>query len=37
VKLEMVKFGIEFVPREPYWKIIYYAIQAEREALATFG
>jgi len=26
----MVKFGIEFVPREPYWKIIYYAIQAEK-------
>jgi len=26
----MVKFGIEFVPREPYWKIVYYAIQAER-------
>lgn len=26
----VVKFGIEFVPREPYWKIIYYAIQAER-------
>jgi len=26
----MVKFGIEFVPREPHWKIIYYAIQAER-------
>jgi len=26
----MVKFGIEFAPREPYWKIIYYAIQAER-------
>jgi len=26
----MVKFGIEFVPRDPYWKIIYYAIQAER-------
>lgn len=26
----MVKFGIEFVPREPYWKINYYAIQAER-------
>jgi len=25
----MVKFGIEFVPREPYWKIIYYAVQAE--------
>jgi len=26
----MVKFGIEFVPGEPYWKTIYYAIQAER-------
>jgi len=26
----LVKFGIEFVPREPYWKIIYYTIQAER-------
>jgi len=26
----MVKFGIEFVPREPFWKIIYYTIQAER-------
>jgi len=26
----MVKFGIEFFPREPYWKIIYYAIQAEK-------
>jgi len=26
----MIKFGIEFVPHEPYWKIIYYAIQAER-------
>lgn len=26
----MTKFGIEFVPREPYWKIIYYVIQAER-------
>lgn len=26
----MVKFGIEFVPREPYWKITYYVIQAER-------
>jgi 5,10-methylenetetrahydromethanopterin reductase len=26
----MVRFGIEFVPREPYWKIIYYTIQAER-------
>jgi len=26
----LVKFGIEFVPREPYWRIIYYAIQAEK-------
>lgn len=26
----MVRFGIEFVPKEPYWKITYYAIQAER-------
>jgi len=26
----MVKFGIEFVPKEPYWKITFYAIQAER-------
>ncbi len=26
----MVKFGIEFVPREPHWKIMYYAIHAER-------
>jgi len=26
----MVKFGIEFVPRESYWKIMYYAIQADR-------
>ncbi len=26
----MVKFGIEFVPKEPYWKITYYAVQAER-------
>ena len=26
----MVKFGVEFVPREPYWKILYYSIQAER-------
>jgi 5,10-methylenetetrahydromethanopterin reductase len=25
-----VKFGIEFVPREPYWKIMYYVIQAEK-------
>jgi 5,10-methylenetetrahydromethanopterin reductase len=26
----MVKFGIEFVPKDPYWKITYYAVQAER-------
>ncbi len=26
----LVRFGIEFVPREPYWKIMYYVIQAER-------
>jgi len=26
----MVEFGIEFVPREPYWKITFYAIQAEK-------
>lgn len=26
----MVKFGIEFVPREPHWKIMYYTIQADR-------
>jgi len=28
--LGMVRFGIEFVPREAYWKTIYYAIQAEK-------
>jgi 5,10-methylenetetrahydromethanopterin reductase len=26
----MVKFGIEFVPKEAYWKTVYYAIQAEK-------
>jgi len=26
----MVKFGIEFAPREPHWKIMYYVIQAEK-------
>jgi 5,10-methylenetetrahydromethanopterin reductase len=26
----MVEFGIEFVPRDPYWKITFYAIQAEK-------
>ena len=25
-----MRFGIEFVPREPYWKIMYYVIQAEK-------
>lgn len=26
----MVKFGIEFVPSEPYWKTTFYSIQAEK-------
>ncbi len=26
----MVRFGIEFVPSEPYWKTAFYAIQAEK-------
>jgi len=26
----MVEFGIEFVPRDPYWKTTFYAIQAEK-------
>ncbi|MCW4022999.1 MAG: 5,10-methylenetetrahydromethanopterin reductase [archaeon] len=26
----MVKFGIEFVPKEAYWKTVYYAIQSEK-------
>jgi 5,10-methylenetetrahydromethanopterin reductase len=26
----LIKFGIEFVPREAYWKIMHYVIQAER-------
>jgi 5,10-methylenetetrahydromethanopterin reductase len=26
----MVRFGIEFVPKEAYWKTTYYAIQAEK-------
>jgi len=26
----MVEFGIEFVPSEPYWKTLFYAIQAEK-------
>jgi 5,10-methylenetetrahydromethanopterin reductase len=26
----LTKFGIEFVPREAYWKIMYYVIQAEK-------
>jgi 5,10-methylenetetrahydromethanopterin reductase len=31
----MVKFGIEFVPKDPYWKITYYAVQAERGAFSN--
>jgi 5,10-methylenetetrahydromethanopterin reductase len=31
----MVKFGIEFVPKDPFWKITYYAIQAEREGFSN--
>jgi len=26
----MVKFGIEFVPKEAYWKTVYYAVQSEK-------
>jgi len=26
----VVKFGIEFVPKEAYWKTVYYAIQSEK-------
>ncbi|MFQ6067945.1 MAG: 5,10-methylenetetrahydromethanopterin reductase [Candidatus Bathyarchaeia archaeon] len=26
----MVKFGIEFVPKDPYWKTTYFAIQSEK-------
>jgi len=26
----MVKFGIEFVPKEAFWKTVYYAIQSEK-------
>ncbi|PVX23714.1 MAG: 5,10-methylenetetrahydromethanopterin reductase [Candidatus Bathyarchaeum sp.] len=26
----MVKFGVEFVPKEAYWKTVYYAIQSEK-------
>jgi 5,10-methylenetetrahydromethanopterin reductase len=29
----LVKFGIEFVPQEAYWKTIYYAIQAEKRGI----
>jgi len=31
----VVRFGIEFVPREPYWRIMYYAIQAERSGFSN--
>ncbi|UCE44063.1 MAG: 5,10-methylenetetrahydromethanopterin reductase [Candidatus Bathyarchaeota archaeon] len=27
----MAKFGVEFVPSEPYWKTTFYAIQAEKK------
>ncbi len=26
----MVRFGVEFVPRDVFWKTVYYAVQAER-------
>ena len=26
----MVRFGVEFVPKEAYWKTVYYAIQSEK-------
>jgi 5,10-methylenetetrahydromethanopterin reductase len=26
----MVKFGVEFVPKEAYWKTVYYAVQSEK-------
>ena len=26
----MVKFGVEFVPKEAFWKTVYYAIQSEK-------
>jgi 5,10-methylenetetrahydromethanopterin reductase len=29
-EFRMLKFGVEFVPQEPYWKTLYYAIQAEK-------
>ena len=28
--LDVVKFGVEFVPKEAYWKTVYYAIQSEK-------
>lgn len=31
----MVKFGIEFVPKEPYWRTTYYAIQAEKRGFSN--
>ncbi|UCG36449.1 MAG: 5,10-methylenetetrahydromethanopterin reductase [Candidatus Bathyarchaeota archaeon] len=31
----MVKFGIEFVPRDLYWKTTFYAIQAEKTGFNT--
>ena len=29
--MRLVKFGIEFVPRDLFWKTTYYAIQAEKQ------
>ncbi len=31
----MVRFGIEFVPKEAYWRTVYYAIQAEKGGFDT--
>ncbi len=28
-------FGIEFIPQEPYWKIVYYSIQAEKQGFSS--
>jgi 5,10-methylenetetrahydromethanopterin reductase len=30
----MLKFGIEFVPKDPYWKLVAYAIQAENSGFS---
>jgi len=28
-------FGIEFIPQEPYWKIVYYSVQAEKQGFSS--